>query len=202
MKAEDVAQITTRTTKKWTKQRKKEERNCRARVNRRTMYNNKVCFTDVASDIIPDAHAKVSASGRLPASVRQIYFAARPSFLEQVGRSPDYKYFSQTLLRQYINRHPVTDSWRITSDDRGRINEPHTGHSVLLGTLQVDKYLDDVTAGIASNGDICATLATDFPTIGTANRISAVLYIEKEGFAPLLKATRIAERYDLAIMSC
>src|SRR5215213_7916085 len=32
-------------------------------------------------------------------------------------------------------------------------------------------------------------------------RFGAVLFVEKEGFAPLFRAVRLAERYDLAIMS-
>ena len=33
-------------------------------------------------------------------------------------------------------------------------------------------------------------------------RYQAVLYIEKEGFEPLLQEARIAERFDLAVLSC
>src|SRR5215213_2581061 len=33
------------------------------------------------------------------------------------------------------------------------------------------------------------------------DRFGAVLFVEKEGFAPLFRAVRLAERYDLAIMS-
>jgi len=39
------------------------------------------------------------------------------------------------------------------------------------------------------------------PTIGPGNRYRFALFIEKEGFNPLLEKARIAERYDLAIMS-
>jgi hypothetical protein len=39
------------------------------------------------------------------------------------------------------------------------------------------------------------------PTVGPANRYSTILFIEKEGFDPLLAAARIAERFDVAIMS-
>ena len=41
-----------------------------------------------------------------------------------------------------------------------------------------------------------------YPTCGPKNRFSAVLFIEKEGFNPLFKEVKLAERYDLAIMSC
>ena len=39
------------------------------------------------------------------------------------------------------------------------------------------------------------------PTTGPENRYSAVLFIEKEGFNALLVQARIAERFDIAIMS-
>jgi hypothetical protein len=40
-----------------------------------------------------------------------------------------------------------------------------------------------------------------YPTIGPKNRYSGLLFLEKEGFDPLLKEVQLAERYDLAIMS-
>src|ERR1700759_3212373 len=40
-----------------------------------------------------------------------------------------------------------------------------------------------------------------YPTKGPENRYKNVLFIEKEGFDPLLKASQIAERLDVAIMS-
>ena len=39
------------------------------------------------------------------------------------------------------------------------------------------------------------------PTTGPENRYSAVLFVEKEGFNALLAQARIAERFDIAIMS-
>jgi hypothetical protein len=40
-----------------------------------------------------------------------------------------------------------------------------------------------------------------YPTLGPEDRFGAILFIEKEGFMPLFEAVRLAERYDLAIMS-
>ena len=40
-----------------------------------------------------------------------------------------------------------------------------------------------------------------YPTKGPENRYKNVLFVEKEGFDPLLKASQIAERFDVAIMS-
>jgi hypothetical protein len=42
---------------------------------------------------------------------------------------------------------------------------------------------------------------TSYPTLGPKNRFGAILFIEKEGFAPLFEAVKLAERHDLAIMS-
>jgi hypothetical protein len=40
-----------------------------------------------------------------------------------------------------------------------------------------------------------------YPTRGPKNRFGAILFLEKEGFGPLLEAVNLAARYDLAIMS-
>lgn len=48
---------------------------------------------------------------------------------------------------------------------------------------------------------VALATAENYPTIGPENRYCNILFIEKEGFDPLLTAVRIAERYDLAIMS-
>lgn len=45
------------------------------------------------------------------------------------------------------------------------------------------------------------TIDSSFPTSGPQHRFKAILFIEKEGFLPLFKAVRLAERYDIAIMS-
>ena len=76
--------------------------------------------------------------------------------------------------------------------------EPHTGREVALGTLEVRQYLGDRPYfGPA----VDLAYEESFPTSGPKHRYSTVLFIEKEGFDPLLKAARIAERFDIAIMS-
>jgi hypothetical protein len=53
-----------------------------------------------------------------------------------------------------------------------------------------------------TNVGICLPdFSTGFPTAGPINRYGTVLYIEKEGFLPLLQRARLAEQYDMAIMS-
>jgi hypothetical protein len=92
----------------------------------------------------------------------------------------------------------LTEDWKVVYDARGHFIEPHTNHEIGLGTLEVDEYLQ-------SNPEIgpAVTLAHDalYPTRGPLNRYHTVLFVEKEGFAPLLEAARIAERFDIGIMS-
>lgn len=77
--------------------------------------------------------------------------------------------------------------------------EPHTKKDVSLGTLEVDSYLKDCREHKV--GTDTPKLELEFPTCGRRNRISAILFVEKEGFNPLFKQAKLAERYDLAIMS-
>src|SRR5262249_20258582 len=62
----------------------------------------------------------------------------------------------------------------------------------------------DYVAGIPShrvNGVAFDMREKHYPTAGPKNRFGAILFLEKEGFSPLLEEGRLAERYDLAIMS-
>src|SRR5262245_47700226 len=80
--AADILNLTTGVTKKWTKQRKAEERSSRARYNReQAMYSSRISFTEVMHRVIPEAYNKASNGGALPAHARQIFYVARPLFL-------------------------------------------------------------------------------------------------------------------------
>jgi hypothetical protein len=68
-----------------------------------------------------------------------------------------------------------------------------------LGTLEVREYLASFSNTVV--GIERPILDVAYPTKGPRNRYSSVLYIEKEGFLPLLQRAKFAERYDLAIMS-
>jgi hypothetical protein len=95
-----------------------------------------------------------------------------------------------------MSEHPTTTAnWDVIFDARGHFREPHTNASVPLGTLEVRQYLRGGRrdAPVAARGL--------FPTHGPENRFGAVLFIEKEGFLPLFHRARLAEQFDLAIMS-
>lgn len=202
MKSSDIASAVTGVTKKWATQRKREERSSRARFRRSEyMYSDRVNQTDAAWEAIPAAYAKASDNGRLPAHARQIFYAARSAIQEATGRTLESQYFTQTLLPKFMNQNQeLTDDWWVVYDARGHLTEPHTELVLRLGTLEVEEYLRKARTHTVDDVTIEA-ITTSYPTKGTTNRVSAILFIEKEGFNPLFKEVKLAERYDLAIMS-
>lgn len=198
MKSEAIIGAVESVTKAWAKQRKAEERNSRA-IARRRHYSTRVNFTDVAATILPKAYEHASGGGQYTVSKRQLYYASRDAFREATGRDIEANYFSQTLLVQYLNRHP--NDWKVTSDPRGTLVIPNTNHEVRIpvGTIAIDKYLMD---RLCVDPHDFGNLPTRWPSTAEKQRYAGVLYIEKEGFEPVLQEARIAERFDLAIISC
>jgi hypothetical protein len=192
-------------TKEWTKQRKAEERNCRARYSRQYVYSDRVDFTEVAHEILPPGYEHASGNGRYSVSKRQFFYACRDQFLNRTGRELEFGYFAGTLLVQYMNRHPETERWKVTADPRGTLTIPNAGHGVQIpvGTIAIDGHLREAGKTCNPFDDLYdAVLPVGWPSLAGGQRYRGVLYIEKEGFEPLLKEARIAERFDLAILSC
>jgi len=155
-----------------------------------------ISFKEAAAQIMEEAYLKVSGNGALPANARQIMYAARPHIQNVTGKPLGDAYFTQTLLPDYIEEYGVT--WDVVYDARGHFTEPHDGESFGVGTLEVRNYL----AGLRDPKVVDAALhQAEVQTSGPSGSFGAVLFIEKEGFDPLLKATHIAERFDVAIMS-
>jgi len=185
-------------TKEWAKQRKAEERDSRAR-SRRNHYSTRVNFTDVLNRILPVAYKHASGGGRYSVSKRQMYYASRDAMKAATGRDVGANYFSQTLLVKYLNENPQLD-WKITADPRGTLVIPNASHEVRIpcGTIAIDQYL--LSRHLI--GGAVGRLPIEWPAIAEGQRYAGVLYIEKEGFEPILKEARIAERFDLAVVSC
>jgi len=200
--AEALVGATTDVTARWAKQRKAEERDRSAQSRRRQQMvsSRKVTVREAAFNEMPAAFGKASAGGTLPASARQVMYAARPRIQMITGEQLQSKYFTQTLLPDYMNENPEAASWNVVFDARGHFREPHTDTAVDLGTLAVRKYLAG-TGGRTKGGMELPSWSTTYPTSGPGDRFGAVLFIEKEGFMPLLEEVQLAERYDLAIMS-
>jgi hypothetical protein len=187
-------------TKDWAKQRKAEERQASAAANREARlirpsdYYN---FKSAAEEVMEEAYLKASANGTLPASARQVMYQARPFIQEMMGgRQLNDQYFCQQLLPDYIEEYGV--DWDITYDDRGHFTEPHTEHSIGLGTIAAREYLESVDDPTLEEAGFAAAR---IGTRGPDGCFGAVLFIEKEGFLPLFRAVHLAERFDLAIMS-
>lgn len=159
-----------------------------------------ISIKDAAWAFMEDAYLKASDGGKLPANARQIMYAARPPILYLTGADKlDDAYFTQTLLPDFIVAHPqLCANWDVVFDARGHFVEPHTGRTVPLGTIEVRDYLG-MRPWLGPAVEIDAD--ERFPTVGPANRYRNILFIEKEGFGPLLQQARIAGRFDLAIMS-
>ena len=192
-----------RVTKKWTKQRKLEERSASAESRRRQAMTSsqRTTLKDAVNAHIAAAYGFVSdggALGRLVAHARQIMYAVRRLIQGITDEALDDKYFTQTLLPAYMRDNPkTTDGWDVVFDARGHFTEPHTQAEVALGTLDVRQYLCG-----SSDSDEASYRPDDlYPTHGPEHRYGAILFIEKEGFMPLFRQVRLAERFDIGIMS-
>ncbi len=202
--AEDLVTVTKYVTKEWTRQRRAEERGNRTRGSREDIYNSRVNFTDVTSEILPRAYAHASGDGQYSVAKRQLFYSCREAFRKAVGRQPEYDYFAGKLLTQFINKNPkLVVDWKITADPRGTLTIPNCGQQVRVpcGTLQIDEHLRHEEALLEGSKGV-ALVSTVFPSLAAGHRYQGVLYIEKEGFDPLLREARIAERFDVAVLSC
>jgi len=198
--ANDIIGLVREGTKKWTRTRRAEERSPASRAYRLSRMTREpgVSFKDAAAEVMRQAYLKVSGNGRLPANARQIMYAARPHIQKVTGRQLNDQYFTQTLLPDYLNDNDV--DWDVVYDARGHFSEPHDDgkNTFGIGTIEVRTYLRNcrqpsfVEAGF-SQGKV--------ETNGPSGSFGAVLFIEKEGFDPILESAGIAGKFDIAIMS-
>jgi DNA topoisomerase VI subunit B len=192
---EDIKAAVERVTDDWAKLRRKEERQDRTEasederqqdrrkneLNRTKKKSLKQTIKDAAYEVMESAYRKAAGLTGM-AKPRQIYYAARDHVQMNAGKCPDGNTFCQTLLVDYIRDHPeTTKDWRIIWDARGNFNEPHNGTIVRLGTLEVEQYLAHLH--------------------NAHHRYGAILFIEKEGWMPAFEKVKLAQRYDIAIMS-
>jgi hypothetical protein len=203
MKSDKIISAVEGVTKKWTKQRKREERERSAFFNRRiAMTSSHISIKDAVWEHIEKAYMKASAYDTLPAHARQVMYAIRPDVIAYADRQVSTNfdvYFTQQLLPDYIEEHGV--DWDVVYDARGHFVEPYGGGSnVPLGTLDVRGYLEKISDHEVP--DLSFSIwEKRYPTAGPENRYGGILFIEKEGFMPLFDAVNLAERYDIAIMS-
>jgi hypothetical protein len=188
----------------WARQRKAEEREASRISHRRDalIRSRRITIREAAWSLMSEAYLKASSGGTLPAHARQIMYAARGEIQRLTGRTLDDQYFTQQLLPDFMNEYPdMTADWDVVFDARGHFHEPHTGRVVPLGTIEVRRHLRAVAQNTLPELQVKLSEPAIFPTCGPDYRYGAILFIEKEGFLPLFRAVRLAERYDLAIMS-
>jgi hypothetical protein len=199
--ADDIKTGLAKSLANFTKQRKAEEKHSSAgrwRTSRMMEVRGKF-LTEAADEVMEECYMKVSDNGELPALARQIFYLARPLIEDLTDRPLRYAYFSQILLPNYIDAHAAKCAdWDVVYDDRGHFTEPHTKRVVGLGTLNVRAYLNRVGELELEGADFDAA---SVKTHGPHGCFGALLYIEKEGFFPLFKKVKLAERYDIALMS-
>jgi hypothetical protein len=107
----------------------------------------------------------------------------------------------QAYLPEYIEEHSgECRTWNVVYDARGNLTEPHTQRRIPLGTLEIRNYLSQSSDHVV-NGATPDVRENGYPTFGPQHRYGDILFIEKEGFMPLFNQVRLAERYDIAIMS-
>jgi hypothetical protein len=197
--ANDILDAVETATRKWTRQKKSEERhpgNVRYRVSRMTR-EPRTTQKEAAWSILEDAYMAASGGGTLPAMARQIFYQARPKIMVLTDdKELQYGYFSQTLLPDYIEENGV--DWNVVYDARGHFEEPHTNRRIGCGTIEVDNYLGAVEEPDIVPADFAGA---SVDVVGPSGNLNAVLFCEKEGFGPLFKAVNLANRYDLMIVS-
>jgi hypothetical protein len=125
-------------------------------------------------NVMPASVAHATGNGALPVYSRQLQYAVRKRIQTYTEEELTNSWWN-ALLTQYQQQHGRIPG--LYYDPRGTFREPHRGKVVPLGTREVEKYvLPEYVFG-------------------------SILFIEKEGFYPLLDASRLAERFDLAIAS-
>jgi DNA topoisomerase VI subunit B len=203
---DDLRKAIKKVTKDWTAYKKRLRREQQAELRewerrQKAAKRRKLNIKDAAFEVMEEAYMNASAGGTLPANARQIMYAARPSVLKLTDGKvwKNSSYFTQHLLPEYLDTYPQeTEDWDVVYDARGTIAEPHREIQVDLGTLEVRGYIAGWETDFKTQKPL---LSHQVKTVGPVNRYEYVLFVEKEGFNPLLEATQIAEKWDIAIMS-
>jgi hypothetical protein len=175
--ADDIAAALKGATKDLHAEKKRRERDARRVYRPRPQPVDRVTIRDAVFAVMADAITAVSGDGTYPFDTRSLYYQVRPRIQRYTSEKLEGSYFSQALVVAYEREHgPIPGHYR---HPRGELHEPHRLYTsrpvVRLGTREVAAY--------------------QFPD----HTFDKVLYIEKEGLAPIFDAARLADRYDLAV---
>jgi hypothetical protein len=172
---DSIINLTRKVTAEYHRQRRREEREAHAAVNRRTALVStcRVSIKDAVFGRLRQAIEATSGGGRVVFPRRNLYYSLRKLIQRDTEEELSKTYF-ETLLAQWEKAHGQIEA--MYCDPRGYFVEPHTGTKIPLGTREVKAYR--------------------IP----AWRYDKILYVEKKGFHGLFTQAHIAERYDIGIM--
>ncbi|WP_143393486.1 hypothetical protein [Fimbriiglobus ruber] len=132
---------------------------------------------EVIRDHIPAEAARLSGGGAYQFSLRQLFYAIRPTLIDAIGQEPEYGRFSKVVGEYEDAVGAIPHMYR---DNRGSIYHPHVGPAagtIPLGSRTVAEYTRP------------------------AWRFDKILYCEKEGLFPVLQHARWPEQYDCTLLT-
>jgi hypothetical protein len=102
-------------------------------------------------------------------------------------------------LPDFVRDNPVQCAdWNIFYDARGHLLEPHTGIEIPIGTKNVRLYIGK-RRGDSGNPHLPGDYR--YATAGPCDRFGTIIYIEKEGFTPLIVESGLLDEYDVALLA-
>jgi hypothetical protein len=143
----------------------------------RVKEDKEMSLTKAVSLVLPEAIKTATGDYEYKeVSNHTLFYHVRPLVQRHTKKPLTAKYFEGTLLPAYKLKHPECRPY-LYAEARGTLYEPHTGKALELGTREVRDYT--------------------FPDW----RYRKILFIEKQGLWPVFKKSRIAERFDMAIIA-
>lgn len=122
--------------------------------------------------VLPGVLHENTEGGKLPIMIRQLYYATRKAWHLHHHKSLNYQTFCV-----YASEYEVALGHQVClRDPRGTLIEPHSGRELRLGTDAVARYNPKRWEG------------------------HTIIFVEKEGFAHLLKAYKVTKRWDAIII--
>jgi hypothetical protein len=129
---------------------------------------------DLIFRLIPECVSHASGGNKHRFQQRQLFYVVRPRFADHFGFAPEYNYFCKVVTEYENQRGDIQGMYR---DPRGSVYHPHEREDIPLGTLNVEDYQRPEWL------------------------FNKVLYIEKEGFFPILRDAEWPERNDCALLT-
>jgi hypothetical protein len=193
-------------TKQFTAEKKKVRRQetlNRRQLEKLQMYSEpEMSVKEAAFQVMQQAYLEASTGGTLPANGRQIMYAMRPLIPKLTDKKWKNDSYLESLIPEFLENNPkLTADWDVVYDARGKLLEPHTDRRVDLGTVAVRGYVGKWTDKDYMPTGQDYSIPHMIDTLGPNNRYKFALFVEKEGFNELWESVKLADRYDLAIMS-